>query len=266
MWGGGGLATLSMRRDTRVRLIASAVVLVAAVLFTRDPIPQDPAYHRFADDRPLAGMPNAADVLSNLPFLVVGVLGMRFALGAVGGGSPAFAHRAEAVPWVVFFAAVALTAFGSAWYHSRPSDASLLWDRLPLALVFTSLLGVVIAERVGPRAGLLALPVLLAFGEFSVLYWYSAGDLRYYVAVQACAIVVVPMIVALLPGSHTRGGDWYLAVGVYALSKLAELGDGAIYSVGHLVSGHTLKHLLAAAGALVLLRMLRARHMVDAVT
>ena len=38
---------------------------------------QPPHYHAFADQRSWAGLPHAADVLSNLGFVLMGVLGLR---------------------------------------------------------------------------------------------------------------------------------------------------------------------------------------------
>ena len=52
-----------------------AIAIIAGVLLL-DPIPQDLAYHEFADRRTFAGIPNLLDVLSNLPFLVIGLTGL----------------------------------------------------------------------------------------------------------------------------------------------------------------------------------------------
>ena len=255
----------SLSTDARIRLIGAAVVLLAAVVFTGEPIPQDQGYHRFADGRSLGGLPNAADVVSNLPLVVIGLVGWRWTWRRLSGrvlsgptdrqGFP----RAATLPWGMFFAAVTLTGLGSAWYHLAPSDATLLWDRLPLSVACATLLAAVLTERIGEREGLLTLPVLVVFGLFSVLYWTWVDDLRYYVALQTAAILVVPLIALLLPGTQTRAGGWFLATGFYLLAKLAELGDAAVFGLGQLVSGHTLKHLLAAAAALALLHMLRTR-------
>lgn len=255
----GATAGAGLARDSRIRLVASAVVLIAAALFTRDPIPQDPAYHRFADRRSVAGIPNAADVLSNLAFVAVGLAGARFTWGAVRRGAPGFRRRAEAVPWLLLFAAGAATGAGSACYHWEPTDATLLWDRLPLSATCAALLGAAVSERVGLRQGLLALPALAAFGLGSVLAWHWAGDLRYYLALQVGAAVVAPLMVALLPAGWDADRGWYLAAGGYGLAKLAEWQDAALFGWGRLVSGHTCKHLLAAASLAALLWMVRVR-------
>jgi hypothetical protein len=52
------------------------------------------------------------------------------------------------------------------------------------------------------------------------------------------------------------------AAGVYALAKVPELTDGWTLSTTRVVSGHTLKHLLAALAGYSVLRMLRHRRAV----
>lgn len=167
--------------------------------------------------------------------------------------------RAEAAPWLVLFAAVAITGVGSACYHWEPTAASLLWDRLPLSVSCAALLGAAVSERVGLREGLLTLPALVGFGLFSVGYWYALDDLRYYLALQLAAVVLAPLMAALLPGRWDDDRGWYAAAGGYGLAKLAEAGDRSVFSWGHVVSGHTCKHLLAAGAIVALLRMLQTR-------
>ena len=58
---------------TTIRALAALAALSLLALGLLDPIPQDLAYHNFADTRALFGLPNAYDVLSNIPFLLVGV-------------------------------------------------------------------------------------------------------------------------------------------------------------------------------------------------
>jgi hypothetical protein len=161
------------------------------------------------------------------------------------------------------FAGMLLTAFGSSYYHLHPSNASLVWDRLPMTISFTSLVAAVIAERISLRAGLWLLPMLLLIGLSSVLQWYmsevrGAGDLRFYAAVQAYSILVL-LIALVLPPRYTRGSDLAVTAGFYVLAKVLEILDKPIFGVGHIVSGHTLKHLAAAAAGYWILRMLQKR-------
>ncbi len=246
-----------MRRDTRIRIVACAVVVVAALLFSGEPWePLDP--HTFADTRSLAGVPNAADLLSSFAIVFVGLSGVRLCWGGITAELPGFPVRAETLVWLLFFGAVALTGAGSAFYHADPADDTIFWDRLPLSLALAAYIAAALTERVGLREGLLTLPVLLVFAMLSV-FFSSPGDLRYYIALQTVAVLIVPLLCALLAGPYTRAPDWYAAAGLYVLAKIAELCDHMVYALGQVVSGHTLKHLLTAAAVFVLVRMLRLR-------
>ena len=89
-----------------------------------DPLPQDTNYHLFADNRTLMAIPNFLDVASNLPFLIVGVLGLRYLRREESGD--------HGLPWSAFFLGVSLVSIGSAYYHWNPTNQSLVWDRLPM--------------------------------------------------------------------------------------------------------------------------------------
>ncbi|HXE89768.1 MAG TPA: ceramidase domain-containing protein [Terriglobales bacterium] len=250
---------------TRIAVLVAATPAAAGAVTLLPRIPQDPAYHRFADARSWLGVPNFMNVASNLPFLLVGLAGLWFALGK--GSEARFTASAERWPWVALFLGVALTCFGSAYYHAAPSNATLLWDRLPMAVGFMGVLAALIAERIELRAGLIALPVLMTVGLFSVVYWHAGelrgtGDLRPYVMVQVFTLLAVPLILGLFPARYTRGPDLLVAVGIYGLAKLFEAGDALVFHLGHAVSGHTLKHLTAAVAAYWILRMLGRRQTV----
>ena len=164
--------------------------------------------------------------------------------------------------YVIAFAGMILVAVGSSYYHLAPDNGRLVWDRLPMTVVFMSLVAAMIAERVSVRAGLTLLPILLASGTASVWHWHwsevhGASDLRFYAGVQIYAVLTL-LAILLLPPRYTRSSDLLAVVGFYALAKLLETFDRAVFSAGHIVSGHTLKHLAAAAG-LWILRMLERR-------
>jgi hypothetical protein len=267
-------------RALRIRLLLALAVVTAAGLSLLPPIPQSLSYHDFADQRTLFGIPHALNVVSNLPFLFVGVAGviliLRPSLGAterhVLPCPASLVHGvvgAERWPWLIFFLGVAATGPGSSWYHLAPDNARLVWDRLPMTLAFMSLFAAMIAERIDVRAGLCLLGPLLLAGLGSVLYWhwteaYGAGDLRPYAAVQFFPLVTIPLMLLLFPPRYTATGSIWLALAWYGLAKVFEELDGPIYALsGHIVSGHTLKHLAAAASPWVLLRMLRRRAPVD---
>jgi hypothetical protein len=240
--------------------LAAAAAVSAAVLAALPRIPQEPSYHQFADTHAVLGVPNGWNVLSNLAFAVVGLAGI--ALLVVRGR--ALRDPRERWPWGIFFFAVALTSLGSAWYHLAPSNASLVWDRLPMAVGFMALLSAIITERIDARVGLLLLAPLVLLGLWGVLSWNAsegagAGDLRLYAFVQFFPLVAIPLILVLTPRTYGDSWVYLVALGVYALAKLAEVGDRAIYGVGGVVSGHTLKHLIAAGAVAVLVWAMAVR-------
>jgi hypothetical protein len=235
----------------------TAAVFVSIFLFV-PPIAQPENYHNFADARTFFGIPRAWDVLSNLGFLVVGAMGLRYLFSRL--SDAAFIDQREGWPYVVLFAGVLLTCFGSGYYHLAPDDARLVWDRLPMTLGFMGLVSAIIAERVSVRMGLALLGPLLALGVGSIVCWRLTGDLRLYGLVQFYPALLIPLILCLYPKRYS--GNRYLGLAAlgYAAAKVLEATDRHVFDLTHgTVSGHTLKHLAAAWGAWWLLRMLQMR-------
>lgn len=245
-------------------VLLTALVAVLIVVFLFPPIPQNEAYHNFADQRTLVGIPNCLNVASNVFFLIVGLFGIRFVTRTRYEDRAAFLDPAERWPYLIFFLSVGATAFGSSWYHLNPNDRTLLWDRLPMAAGFMSLVAAVVAERVSVKAGLRLLAPLVLAGAASVVYWEITqarghGDLRIYGLAQFGSLLVLLLLIALFPPRYTRAADFILALAFYAAAKLLEAADRLIFRLGGIVSGHTLKHLAAALSAYWILRMLRLR-------
>jgi hypothetical protein len=244
-----------------IGLLLAITAALVAVGFWLPRIPQPQSYHRFADQRSFAGIPNFANVVSNLPFVAVGLWGLVFLLRA--DSAKHFVDWRERWSYLIVVAGLVMTAFGSTYYHLQPDNTSLLWDRLPMVIVFMSLVAAVAAERISLRAGLCLLPVLLLLGVGSVLHWYlselrGAGDLRFYAGVQVYAVLFL-LIAFLLPPRYSRGSDLAAVAGLYILAKILEALDQKVFELGHIVSGHTLKHLAAAAAGYWILRMLSMR-------
>jgi hypothetical protein len=234
-------------------LLAVAVVAIAATALV-PPVPQDPRYHMFADTRTFISIPNFWNVVSNVPFVFAGAAGLLFA----GRG-----HRCGLLPllqpaYIVFFAGVLVTGFGSAWYHLAPDNGTLIWDRLPMTLAFMAFFAVALGEHVSAqRARKLLLPLLFA-GALSVVYWAvtesrDRGDLRPYALVQFLPIVLIPLILLMYRSRFDRTAFIWWVVAIYAASKLFEHYDRDIFSLSNVVSGHTLKHIVAAIAPAVLL-------------
>ena len=188
------------------------------------------------------------------------MLGLVF-LFAEGGARAraAFEDPRERGPWAVAFAGIVLTALGSAYYHLAPDDARLFWDRLPMTIVFGSLLAAVIAERIDQAAGRILLVPLVLAATASAVFWRATGDLRPYIVAQFFPVVGIPLLLGLFPARYTGAAYWAGLILWYGAAKAVEALDAPIYSLGHIVSGHSLKHLAAAAGTWWLVRMLKRR-------
>jgi hypothetical protein len=259
----GKWADTAIPRRVRLWIVAGLTVVTAVALLTRPPIPQIQSYNDFADQRTILGIPNFYDVVSNIPFLIVGVLGLIFLSRPA--SDSAFVERAEKWPFALFFVGTALTSLGSGYYHLAPNDNSLVWDRLPMTLTFMSFFAAAIAARISVKAGLQLLFPLITVGVGSVLYWHlselrlTGGDLRWYVEVQYYPILAIPIISFLFPSRYTRGAYVFGVMGLYAISKAFELLDANVLALGGIVSGHTLKHLAAAAATYYVLWTLERR-------
>lgn len=236
-------------------ILLCAVAILAMLAY--GPIAQLPRYHDFADQSVWHGIPHAQDVLSNLPF----------ALLAVWGGLrlwPRRAHdglRPARWAYALFFLGLLATAVGSAYYHWAPDNARLLWDRLPLALTTAGLLAAVRADTRPGADAVRDLVLLALFAVAGVLWWAftarrGTGDLRPYLLLQGMALVLIPLWQAAYKADLGDRLSFGAAMLVYCGAKAAELHDHEILAALGTVSGHTLKHLLAAlAAALIIARL-----------
>ncbi len=247
---------------TRHAILAAALCAVVIGVLLTPRLPQDPAYHQFADHRTIAGIPNALNVLSNLPFAFVGAAGLVVTFRR----RTHFDRPWERWPYAALFAGTALTAIGSSYYHLHPDNARLVWDRLPMTIGFMGFLVATIAERIVVRAARALLVPALIFGAASVFHWHwtelrGAGDLRWYLLVQFGSLMAIALMLVLYWPRYTCTNLVVAGLGAYALAKVLELGDSAIFSAGHLISGHSLKHLAAAAGVSFLVAALKRRRL-----
>lgn len=249
-------------RGTRLWIVAATGLVSFTALCLAPPIPLWPGYHEFADQRVIFGIRRGFDVLSNLPFILLGIWGLAFVLHNTE-RLPFIAGR-ERIPYFIFFAGVTLTGFGSAYYHLSPGSPRLIWDLLPMTFCFVSIVDATILERISVKLGLWLLPFLLFLGAASVGYWYlgelqSHGDLRFYLFVQCFPGVAIAVIILLFPSRYTGAAYLLATFAFYVLAKVVELFDRQIYARGGIVSGHTLKHLSAGIACYWILRMLQRR-------
>lgn len=252
----GRTVNVPLRLSILVAIGIAATVLVAL----QAPIPQPSAYHAFADQRHLLGVPNFWNVASNLPFLIVGLAGLR----ELASRCPQGALPSLKVAYVWFFLGVMLVGLGSGYYHLAPSNDSLTWDRLPMTLVSMAFFSIIVGEHVSPQLGRRLLAPLLLLGLASVAYWHFTeqalrGDLRPYVMVQFLPLALAPLLLLLFPSRFSRTWFLWALLGLYVLAKLFEEADRLLFSFGQIVSGHTLKHVVAAFALYVFLLALKFR-------
>ena len=226
------------------RLLIGAVsaAAIAAALWL-DRIPQDPGYHAFADRNALFGIPNFWNVATSLPFLLVGLIGLAW--------RSRLQVQALQTQYLVLCIGAALVGPGSAYYHWVPSTPTLVWDRLPMTVAFMALFSAVIQDRVSERIGRMLLWPLVIAGIASVAWWYGSelegrGDLRPYAVVQFLPMLLIPLMLLLFNGRGLRAASLWATLAAYVLAIVAEYCDAAIYGATGFLSGHSLKHLLAA--------------------
>lgn len=239
----------------RISLLIFSFVGMFIFFFSKPPIIQNQDYHQFVDTRSFMGIPNAMDVLTNLCFLAVGLAGILESI-----------KRKAMVTfrsWQWFFISILLIAPGSAFYHWAPTDSTLVWDRLPMSMGFMALYVILLSEFVSDRFIKILIPALVV-GIFSVLVWWLTTDLRFYFWIQFSSFISIPVILLLFPSRFTHQYWYYISLGFYTLAKVAEVKDKEIFmATNEILSGHSLKHILAAVGLMGLAWMLRVRRVSD---
>ena len=240
--------------------IVIALVSSVAMFGFVEPIPQWPEYHDFADGRTLFGIVNTHNVLSNLGLIIVGAWGLLFMMGESGKR----VVRDLWLPYLAYFAGLILTGLGSAYYHHDPGSETLIWDRLPMTIMFMGLFSTILGEIISSRTGNKLLAPLLVVGIASVIWWawtesIGAGDLRMYALVQFLPPVLVVFMLFAYPRPLHYVPYIVGTLGLYVGAKLCEEFDVQVYQALH-VSGHALKHLVSAlASGCILLMLYRRR-------
>ena len=255
------MALISKQSVLLLLLASLATIIIAGIVV--GPIPQPQWYHDFADQRSFLGIPNAWNVLSNIPFAVAGGWGLFLLL------SPKriqFVDRRERWPWVGVSVGLILTALGSGYYHMAPDDYRLVWDRLPMTIIFMSFVAALMTEKINVTLGLCLWPLFLGFGFYSVVQWYAselrgAGDLRLYVGVQIFTLAAI-LIMSLGPVVYSHSRDLVVVAVLFGLARLFEMYDHQIAFSEAAISGHTLKHLAAAFAGFWVIFMLGRRKII----
>lgn len=246
-----------MTQALNKRLLLWFIAIIAVVSISQfPPISQDLDYHQFADQDTLFGIPNMLNVLSNIPFLLVGLYGLMFVrrektnLGAMYRGA------------LTFCIGVALVSIGSGYYHWMPTNETLIWDRLPMTIAFMGLYSMIVSAFVNAQSGVRLLPWLLLAGIVSVAWWFltessGQGDLRWYVLVQFLPMILSMVILLSYKVDNLNKSKLVWVLGWYIIAKLLELGDLQVLEFTSLISGHSLKHVAAAIASFYVVAWLR---------
>ena len=245
--------------NPRILLLFLSLVLTTLDFILIPPVPQDLKYHNFADQRSFAGIPHFWNVVTNIPFLVIGIIGFfKIQKRELTGILPEL-FRA----YLAFFMGLVLIGLGSGYYHLNPSNSTLVGDRMAITITFMSFLVLIIGESISTKTASRLLFPMIFLGLASVIYWnitenLGMGDLRFYALVQFLPMLLIPLML-LFYGSCLSGRRWIFAIiTVYGIAKIAEFYAQQIYDlIGF--SGHSLKHIIAAFGAFLFLKGLEVR-------
>jgi Ceramidase len=236
------------------------LAVIAVSFWLTNPIPQNLAYHDFADQRTILGIQNFWNVLSNLPIFFIGIYGLRIRLID---WEKRPAGLLDWIPLMMSFGIFA-TSLGSAYYHFSPSNDTLLWDRLPMTLVFMSLMSLVFLDTLGVQVGARAFIFGIPFGIFSVLYWHFSekmgqGDLRFYGLVQFFPLFSAPFLMFIYRKKITYFRLLVFVLAWYSIAKMGEHFDKPIFDALGFMSGHTIKHFCAAVSLFFSVKILEHR-------
>lgn len=247
---------MKLNRKNKIGLWLVALITLGAVaaLINHGPIPQSLSYHAFADQSVIWGVPHLFDVMSNILFVLVGLLGLYKMIR----NDRIHIVSENRMSYKVFFIGVVLVGVGSVYYHLSPSNATLVWDRLPMTIAFMALCSIIIGEFTSIRLSSKLLIPLVSFGVLSVLYWHwtesaGQGDLRLYIIVQFLPMLIIPVILVCFRPAFTRVSGYWFLLSAYVIAKLFEHFDSEMLGATRFVSGHSLKHVVAAIGIYILL-------------
>jgi len=251
-----------MKPAQKILLLLICTVIAIIAVFLIHPIAQPLSFHNFADHRSWLGIPNFGNVASNLPFLIIGIIGLRLTRKAV-------VTSSIRLIYTILFIGVLLTGLGSGYYHSDPNNITLVWDRIPMTIVFMSLFSATVAEMINLRQGLRLLFPLVLLGVTSVWWWHYTendghGDLRLYFLVQYYPMLFIPLILWLfydpIHQPILKCLTWVVIW--YVIAKIFEQLDYPIYSTLG-ISGHTLKHLAAAVSTWYFVLLFRQKYILE---
>ena len=208
----------------------------------------------FSDKRTLFGLTNFWNVVSNVPFVTIGVVGMLFTLKKT--------NFSFFLNCFVFFLGIFLTGIGSGYYHLEPTNTRLLWDRLPMTISFMAFFSIIIGDCININSGRKTLFPFLFIGVLSLVYWqitdyFDCCDLRLYVLVQYLPVILIPFILLMHKSLLNIKPHYWLMLLAYVFAKFFETTDVFIFNSTQLISGHTIKHIVSSFAPMLFFNALK---------
>ena len=197
-------------------------------------IPLPLEYHNFADQRSFLGIPNTMDVISNIAILIPAIYLLQV-------------RKKKSTISNLLILHLVLLSVASSYYHWNPSDETIFWDILMIAVTIM-LVTIIISDT---EYGI----ILYGLGIMSILYWRYTGDLRLYILI----LIGVPLYIVFKYHKNSELRN-YLIVFVIAniLLRLTEHNDHLVYQItGNQISGHTLKHVFAGIMMMSVIKILQ---------
>lgn len=230
--------------------IILSIITIAVILFLIQygSIGQDETYHHFADNNPFVGVSNFYNVLSNIFFVIVGVGALIISR---------LKNIRLILPETILLLGIALTGLGSAYYHYNPDNLTLIWDRLPMTIVFTAFFYLIFQKFVLRQESLLLFFIFLGVGIYGIVHWIIFNDLRVYAFVQYFPILAIICILILYKVPFSYSKYILLIILFYAIAKLFEHFDLLFFQKIH-VSGHTIKHVFASISTVNIYAFIKA--------
>lgn len=246
---------IKIERTERSLLVIIVLLIIAAILGPE--VMQPAQQHGFADQRFLGYFPNAADVISNLPFALWGIAGLM-TLPNVKSNKTSIGLSA------LFFVGLIVTSFASGRYHLGLDNAGLVIDRSGMTIAFAGLLGLAGADRISLRAGLVLSLSTLILGAISVWVSFVFGNVLPWCVLQFGGMALILWMATRQPLPGALGVRWGVVIFIYAAAKILELADHAVYDItSQLISGHSLKHIVASFAAWPVVSALRTQVIFD---
>lgn len=228
----------------------SPIAIISLILWPKLPTQDRPDYFDFVDTASLLGfIPNWQNVLSNIPFLFIGIVGIQWIRRNENSLKKNFN-----LAGIYFSVALLLTAFGSSYFHWEPNPQTLFWDRLPMALGFGALCSLITIDRLFPNLPTSIVNIICLLSLLTVINWgYGNHDLRLYLILQFVGGFYVLLVTVCTKSNILKNQTVFVSLGFYILAKILEVYDKQIFHMIIVSSGHALKHLSAAISAYLIL-------------